>query len=149
MENHNQHFKKPHAALLYTYQSQNAFFAVKGLPPVLYSLNSLQKCKHDPIKIGEYSEKEKIKIKVANQMYFIIYFQMSSTNSPEKSKHRSLYLTVSTPSCALFLWKTLLKEKLRKLQASQCRSIRPYFDINGSKKRDFLHKQLFITLLHA
>ena len=66
-----------------------------------------------------------------------IYFQMSSTNSPEKSKHRSLYLAVSTPSCALFLWKTLLKEKLRKLQASQCRSIRPYFDINGSKKETF------------
>ena len=82
-----------------------------------------------------YSEKEKIKIKVANQMYFKIYFQMSTANSPEKSKHRSLYLTVSTPSSALFLWKNLLKEKLRKLQASQCRSIRPYFDINGSKKR--------------
>ena len=28
---------------------------------MLQSLNSLQKCKHDPIKIGEYSEKEKMK----------------------------------------------------------------------------------------
>ena len=90
-----------------------------------------------------YSEKEKIKIKVANQMYFKIYFQMSTANSPEKSKHRSLYLTVSTPSCALFLWKTLLKEKLRKLQASQCRSIRPYFDINGSKKKRLSSKAAF------
>lgn len=93
-----------------------------------------------------YSEKEKIKIKVANQMYFKIYFQMSTANSPEKSKHRSLYLTVSTPSCALFLWKTLLKEKLRKLQASQCRSIRPYFDINGSKKKKTFFKSSFSLL---
>ena len=59
LENHNQHFKKPPAALLYTYQSQNAFFAVKGLPPVLYSLNSLQKCKHDLIKIGEYVQRKR------------------------------------------------------------------------------------------
>ena len=41
-----------------------------------------------------YSEKEKIKIKVANQMYFKIYFQMSTANSPEVLKRVSIEVCI-------------------------------------------------------